>query len=110
MFSFTLNAKSPESLIVLEQFSQNGIKIKSDVMIVSQRSEVFINGEKLSNTEIITQSSSIKAISTFLSKENENCSKGRFKHILKQGSLLKTEEGCLFSKRFNELKKDNITK
>ena len=116
-FSITLYAQSPESLVVLEQFSQSGTKVKADIMMVNSHSEVFINGEKLSSSEVITQSPSIKAVSTFLTSKNENCNEGRFKHVIKRGKMYKSEEGCLYSKRFNQLslsfkqlKKDSITK
>ena len=117
IFSNVIYAQSPESMVVLEQFGPSGTKLKTDVMMVNNHSEVFINGEKLSNTEVITQSSSIKAVSTFLTSKNESCAEGRFRHVIKRGKMLKSEVGCLSSKRFNqlslsfkELKKDSITK
>jgi hypothetical protein len=105
-----------ETVILLESQTILGKELKKEFVIINDGS-VIVNNEKLSATEVITQSENIKNIATFSDlKSLENCTSGAFKHILKKGKILKIEKGCLESARykvlkenFKALKKDHIT-
>lgn len=109
-------AKTAETLIVFELKNSHGKLMDKDVVIL-QEGSVMVNREKLSATEIITQSEHITAIASFTSNGTVRaCDAGTFKHILKKGKILKSESGCLGSERYNflkenfkALKKDRIT-
>lgn len=121
LYSFSLQARSTsEALIVLEAFNHRGILVHKEVVLI-QEGELTVNGEKLSPTEIITQSAALKKISQLQLQllddtKNAECNLGVFKHSFKKGKILKVERGCLNNDRYNELlaafsalKKDKIT-
>lgn len=117
IFCFKLNAaNTPEVVIILESINKRGEIIKKEVLLIKD-SQVFVNREKLSPSETITQSYNIKKISHFLVSEiGTQCESGKFRHLLKNGKELKEEYGCLESTRFHYLeksfkglKKDHVT-
>lgn len=121
LYSFGSQAQGPSDvLIVLEAFNHRGILVHKEVVLI-QAAELTVNGEKLSPSEIITQSAALKKISQLQlqlldDKKNAECNLGVFKHSFKKGKILKVERGCLNNDRYNELlaafsalKKDKIT-
>ncbi|MFA6237548.1 MAG: hypothetical protein WC635_09500 [Bacteriovorax sp.] len=109
-------AADMDTVIVLQSMDSRGKTVSSDVVFV-KNGFLIVNREKLSATEVITQSENITKIATFKESETaNNCDSGMFKHTLKKGKLLKIEKGCLSSERykslsddFRALKKDRIT-
>lgn len=117
LYSFNLQAQgTSEALIVLEAFNHRGMLVHKEVVLI-KAGELMVNGEKLSATEIITQSAALKKISQLLVDEKSaECNMGVYKHSFKKGKILKVERGCLNNDRYNELraafgalKKDKIT-
>jgi len=117
LYCFSLQARgTSEALIVLEAFNHRGMMVHKEVVLI-QEGELSVNGEKLSPTEVITQSGALKKISQILADEKSaQCKMGLFKHSYKKGKILKVERGCLNNDRYNELlaafsalKKDKIT-
>ena len=117
ILSWKVNAAvNTDTAIVLESFNNRGNLISKEVVLIID-SSVFVNGEKLTPTDIILEASQFKNISTFfVSKTGPHCKIGTFKHFYKKGNLVKEERGCLERERynhlkesFNQLKKDKIT-
>lgn len=117
LFGTVLRASEPDTMIILESFNARGSQVNKEVIFIKDGA-LIVNNEKLSPTEVITQSSHVKNISTFLSSDMITyCESGTFKHIYKKGKILKVEHGCLNNQRYNDLiksfkalKKDSITK
>ncbi len=104
-FSSSGSTPSTELIIVLDELSSQGVRLSRDVLITKD-GHVFVNRERLSPSEIITQSSHISQLATFvMKKKNESCSTGSFLHILKNEKVIKKENGCLNSERYKMLKK-----
>lgn len=116
VMTLTSFASTLETVIILEVIAPRGKVMSKDVVIIGEGS-VMVNKEKLSSSEIITQSEYISKIATFpLSKRADQCESGIFKHMLKKGNEYKVEYGCLNSERFKHLeksfrglKKDRVT-
>lgn len=117
-FNSALATDSSETVIMLISKTTRGTIISKDIVIAGS-DFLMVNAEKLSPSEVITQSPHIKSISTFPNKPRNlllGCESGTFEHILKKGPLKKQEEGCLDSERyrklhksFQALKKDPLT-
>lgn len=111
-----LGATPSETVIILEDISPKGAVVAKDVVIVGE-GVLIVNNEKLSPSEVITQSEFVTKIANFKTSEiTYQCSAGIFRHILKKGKLVKSEQGCLNSERykslkqsFSSLKKDRVT-
>lgn len=102
---FQIKGFGADTVIVLEALNSKGKKLTKDIVLVSEGS-IIVNREKLSDAEAITQSDHLKNIASFNKNElTYSCESGVFKHILKQGKILKVEKGCLFSDRYKSLKK-----
>lgn len=107
---------SPETAIILEAINDHGVVVNKEVVVIVG-SNVFVNSEKLSSIEVITQSDDLKNISHFpRSGSDVLCKEGVFRHTYKKGSKIKIERGCLkseryefLSKSFKGLKKDSVT-
>lgn len=91
-------------MILLQDYTPRGGMGMRETVIAG-KDFLMVNAEKLTPSEIITQSQHIKKISEFKNvQSNSACDSGRFEHILKKGKLLKKESGCLDSDRYRELK------
>ncbi len=113
--SYSAFAVNPDAVIILLDKNHQGKIIDKEVVIVANGT-MMVNREKLSPSEVITQSPHITEIANFKSNESGQCHAGTFKHILKKGKIVKVEEGCLNSDRYKTLKasfkalhKDTIT-
>lgn len=99
-----------ETVIVLKEFGRRGER-GSQETVIAGNNYLMVNAQKLNPSEIITQSEHIRIISQFKKKftgvqnfSNSTCDTGRFEHILKKGTQLKKETGCVGSDRYRELK------
>ena len=104
LYSFGLFAKYDNDCIIsLEAFDKHGKSINREIVII-KNSNVFVNNEKLSDVEVITQSKFIKNISTFNERKKAlECPQGSYRHIFKSNERINREEGCLSDKRYNDL-------
>lgn len=111
------SALGEETIIILEAKDARKNEMHKDIVIIKD-SEVIVNREKLTPAEVITQSDSIRVISTFIADDKTKpCDAGVFRHILKKEKIVKVEHGCLGNLRYNHLmknfkavKKDTLTK
>lgn len=96
----------PETIILLESKNQRGVELNKEVVII-KNSDVLVNGEKISASEIITQSGALTEISKFPKTEKgKACESGLFRHLYKKDKITKLEHGCLGSSRYNHLMKN----
>lgn len=106
IISFHVKAEAvPDAVLILESKTHRGVKLESTLVII-KNDEVIVNGEKLSPTEIITQSSALTEISKFPASEKGLCEAGVFRHLYKKAKIIKIERGCLGSSRYNHLMKN----
>lgn len=98
-----------DTVIVLKVINHRGRVMNLDVAIASSPANgpgtFLVNREKLTSTEIIIGATHITNLASFSKeKENQECSSGQFIHQLLQGSVKKSESGCINSERFKSLK------
>lgn len=106
LISFQVKAEAvPEAVLMLESKTHRGAKLES-VSVIIKIDDVIVNGEKLSPTEVITQSAALTEISKFPPSEKGLCEAGVFRHVYKKAKILKIERGCLGSSRYNHLMKN----